>query len=209
MCTVSTHILRLPSSLFSPTAIDENWGRRLRRRLWDLIILSSTMLPVSLATRPITVRSPVFTTIPVQVPAYMCVHVSIHQNSYQSADARLDNTNQMHKWSGTFDCTGGEEGHVLALQGVRVAGVLWARLWVTLSCQRAVVNLNNTRRKWKVKISSCERIEPRASWLELSVLWSLSYNYLHLEKIFGAKRLGIAKYLCYSNWWSPSFCSWN
>lgn len=33
-------------------------------------VLSSTMLPVSLAIRPITVLSPVFTTIPVQVPVY-------------------------------------------------------------------------------------------------------------------------------------------
>ena len=33
-------------------------------------VLSSSMLPVSLAIRPITVLSPVFTTISVQVPVY-------------------------------------------------------------------------------------------------------------------------------------------
>lgn len=104
MCTVSTHILRLPSrflSLFSPTAIVENWGRRLGRRLWDLIILSSTMLPVSLATRPITVRSPVFTTIPVQVPACVCMWV------YTKIVTNLHMLGKLY-WTTQIKCTNGQ-----------------------------------------------------------------------------------------------------
>lgn len=57
-------------------------------------VLSSTMLPVSLAIRPITVLSPVFTTIPVQVPVYGddLVTVGTMQNIARTTTSRICTT---------------------------------------------------------------------------------------------------------------------
>lgn len=60
------------------------------------------MLPVSLAIRPITVLSPVFTTIPVQVPVYGDDLVTVRTNAEYCLDNHIAHMHYMTPVKLTF-----------------------------------------------------------------------------------------------------------